>query len=354
MTTSNRTRENPRATDRHAPHSAAIAALCVSLGLIGASCAASPPTTTSLRFSASEETREFTGLARCSDDTSGVMDIDPSEPLTILVHGCGGSAGRFRMLANVFEAHDQQTLCFAYDDRARIDDVALQLHTALRDISTEMSTSGYTLIAHSQGGLVARRALTAQLPGASSAPLNGSYRLVTVSSPFGGIRSARDCGRRWLHGLTFGITVAVCRGIAGRAWRDIHERSDLVTDPGTLRSSVVEYLQLRTDERDTCRERDEDGECAVSDFVFTLAEQTNAQTLGQGALVREVRAGHVEIVGTDHVAPVKLIDVLQETQILMETSPERVPEFEALLQRLYGEPLAGGTFLTPADATTPG
>lgn len=48
-----------------------------------------------------------------------------------------------------------------------------------------------TVIAHSQGGLVARRALVAAPPGDQS--VGGvPYRLVTISSPFGGIRASAD------------------------------------------------------------------------------------------------------------------------------------------------------------------
>jgi hypothetical protein len=40
--------------------------------------------------------------------------------VTILVHGCFGSAGRFRPLAQVYAFQGQQTACFSYNDRNRL------------------------------------------------------------------------------------------------------------------------------------------------------------------------------------------------------------------------------------------
>ena len=317
--------------------------LCLAITL--SACAGSPVPAAEVRFLPGTEAQVFVGLARCTAQSEGpspepreVVDIDPDRPLTLLVHGCKGSVGRFRALAEIFEAHGQQTLCFGYDDRDRIESVALDLARTVQALEGQMRSRDLTVLAHSQGGLIARRAFTAELTDAPAAPFRSSVRLVTISSPFAGIYSARDCSKRWLHGLTLGITMAVCRGIAGRNWREIHRGSALVRDPGTLRPAVREYLQLRTDERDACRSRGADGECLESDFVFSLAEQANPGTVASRTEVREVRAGHVEIVGTESVAPTKLIAVLQRERVLAETPPEQRASFAALLRDLYGGP----------------
>lgn len=302
-------------------------------------CAGTPVPISNLRFAPEAPAQRFVGLTSCTQATSGVVDVDPNRPLVILVHGCRSSVGRFRALAQIFEAHDQQTLCFGYDYRDRIEAVAGDLARAVQALEQHMVSRHVTIIAHSQGGLIARRAFTHELDDAPEAAFSSQLRLVTISSPFAGIRSARDCSKRWLHGLTLGISMAVCRGIAGRGWREIHEYSSLVRHPGTLRPAVVEYLQLRTDERDTCRTRGEGGECEESDFVFSLAEQANVQTTEARTEVREVRAGHVEIVGTESVAPLKLIEVLQEEEVLAETPPSQREGLNALLLQLYGQGL---------------
>ena len=62
----------------------------------------------------------------------------PNRPLTILVHGCNASGGRFGALAEVFELHEQQSLCFRYNDRARITTVAQELRSAIDEVSKRM------------------------------------------------------------------------------------------------------------------------------------------------------------------------------------------------------------------------
>ena len=49
----------------------------------------------------------------------------------------------------------------------------------------------------------------------------------------------------------------------------------------------------------------------------------------------EIKAGHVEIVGDQRVAPVKLIAILQQNGILNPTEAQRSAAFEQLLARLY-------------------
>jgi hypothetical protein len=51
----------------------------------------------------------------------------------------------------------------------------------------------------------------------------------------------------------------------------------------------------------------------------------------------EVVAGHVEIVGGKHIAPNKLIEVLQQQGVLRATAPQRQAAFDRLLARLYGQ-----------------
>lgn len=101
-------------------------------------------------------------------------------------------------------------------------------------------------------------------------------RLVTVSSPFSGIHSARHCGLPWLHVLSLGITLAVCQGIAGANWVEIHPRSRYWTEPHLLDEGVYEHLQIVTEEEGTCRRYGDDGTCDEDDLVFSVDEQENS------------------------------------------------------------------------------
>jgi len=49
----------------------------------------------------------------------------------------------------------------------------------------------------------------------------------------------------------------------------------------------------------------------------------------------EVEAGHVEIVGYKHVAPRKLLSILQQQGMLAPTPPERRVALERLLAKLF-------------------
>jgi len=76
--------------------------------------------------------------------------------------------------------------------------------------------------------------------------------------------------------------------------------------------------------------------CAESDYVFSLEEQ-HYQAVDGDAVVQslDVKAGHVEIVGDQHVVPHKLIAILQQQGVLNIAPAERSAAFRRLLTRLY-------------------
>jgi pimeloyl-ACP methyl ester carboxylesterase len=277
------------------------------------------------------------GIDLCADETPGALELDPARPLVVLVHGCRSSGGRFRALAEVFASRGQQAVCFSYDDRDSIEASAGGLGAALEALQARLPPHRITVIAHSQGGLVARRALVADREAPLRTREGFTYRLVTVSSPFGGIRASSDCGKTWLHAVTLGVTVAICQAIAGDKWTEIHPRAGLVARPGTLAPEVVEVLKVVTDERGTCRRARPDGSCAESDDVFSVEEQRNAKVEADPRLLgREVRAGHAEIVGDGTRVPTKLLDVLEERGVLVRAPPELREATARLLARIYG------------------
>jgi len=276
------------------------------------------------------------GLYRCEEGRPDVAEIDPTLPTTILVHGCTSSGARFATLAEVFEAHGQQTLCFNYNDRDYLNTSATQLALALSELEERIEPGQITILGHSQGGLVARRALQADLTRPLHTREGFTYRLVTVSSPLHGIASSADCGEVWLHVVSLSITVGVCVAIAGNKWNEIPPGSRFMTNPSALVAEVTEHLQIVTDERDTCRHLHADGTCETDDFVFGLDEQySDVVSADDRVTVVEVAAGHAAVVGENLRPPVLLMEVLQENGILAVTPPEREPEIVALLARLY-------------------
>lgn len=279
---------------------------------------------------------QIPGLGPCTDNPDRTLRLNASEPVHVLVHGCYGSSGRFRGLAQVLAFHGQQAACFTYNDRDSMMRSSAELVSALGQLARQTGNREVTVIGHSQGALVARKALV----GDRADPLPGlglNLRLVTVSGPFGGIESARACGNPVTRVLSLGLIAPMCLIATGDKWSEITYTAPFITQPGRLQGQVHDYLKIVTDERGTCR-RVEGGRCAESDDIFSLGEQRQP-LIDDDPRTRlvQVAAGHVEIVGDERVAPVKLIDVLQRERVLNPTEPHRVAQLQQLLMRVYGE-----------------
>ena len=275
------------------------------------------------------------GLGPCTDTVDRSLRLNPQQPVVVLVHGCLGSAGRFRALAEVFAFSGQQAVCFSYNDRDSLMVSSEQLIASLEDLTGHLESRKLTVIGHSQGGLIARKALVADRP----KPLarDADVQLVTISAPFSGIAAASHCGSPLATFLSLGLTIPICQLASGAKWYEITGASAFIQEPGALVAQVREYLKINTDEADSCRRGKADGGCAEKDYVFSLEEQQLPEVEGGAAPQNlDVRAGHVEIVGDNRVAPLKLIAALQKDGILQTPRPERSAAFGRLLTRLYG------------------
>ena len=285
------------------------------------------------RLPPTDITLSIAGLGPCTDNPDRKLHLDSSQPVNILVHGCFGSSGQFRGLAQVLAFHGQQTACFTYDDRAALTRSATELRLAINQLAEQTRAPQITVIGHSQGALITRKSLT-NLP-LDTPRRQADLRLVTISGPFDGIASAQTCGKSWLRPLTLGLVPLTCYVATGAKWADITYSSPFIREPGALTSQVSRYLKIDTDERSSCR-HDEAGNCTDDDFVFSLDEQRNLQVETDTRMQRvEIRAGHVEIVGNKRLAPTKLIAVLQQQGVLHPTPPDRLSAFSKLLARVY-------------------
>lgn len=273
------------------------------------------------------------GLGPCTDNPDRTLHLNSQQPVTVLVHGCFGSSGLFRGLAQVLAFHGQQTVCFTYNDRDSLMVSSAELISALEQLASRMTNKYVTVIGYSQGALIARKALVVDRPDpiTRDAPL----RLVTVAGPFGGIADAGPCGDALVRVLTLGLIVPMCQIATGDKWSEITPASDFILRPGQLHPQVHDYLKIVTDERGSCRKL-VDGGCSKSDFSFSLEEQ-RLPLIDRDPLIKiiEVKAGHVEIVGDKRVAPIKLIKILQDNHILNQTEPHRLTDLNRLLAWLY-------------------
>ncbi len=274
-------------------------------------------------------------LSSCTDASDKSIQIDPKSPLTVLVHGCNGSAGRFRSLAQLYAFHGQQAVCYSYDDRKSLVDGAEKLTHAVNALSDLSNNQKISIIGHSMGGLVARKAMEAEttIPN----PLaDKNIELITISAPLSGIKKASHCGIEPLHWLTVGIIPGICWLVTGDNWTEISASADFIRYPKPLLPSIDRYLKIVTNEEDTCRQTDDNGNCIESDYVFSLPEQYHPKIDSDPQVTGvQVKAGHVEIVGNKQVVPRKLLAILQEYGALSHTQPERQAAFEKLLADLY-------------------
>ena len=306
-----------------------------------AGCALSPPHVPNPqplepgRLPAPDTALNIPRLGPCTGSPDRTIRLNSNHPVTVLVHGCNGSAGHFRSLAQLYAFHGQQAVCFSYDDRDSLMVSSAQLIAALDELTGKLRGGGITLVGHSMGGLVARKALEAERSHLWRHP-DPNLRLATVSAPLSGIAVASNCGLTALHWLSLGAVPGMCWMITGDNWYEITKHSDFIRKPGALLPSVQRYLKVVTDERGTCRRRNAYGACVESDHIFSLAEQYHpvVDRFPQVTNV-EVGAGHVEIVGYKDVAPRKLLEILQREKMLAPTPPARRAALERLLTLLY-------------------
>jgi hypothetical protein len=274
-------------------------------------------------------------ISSCTDSDESSIQIDSTSPITILVHGCNGSAGRFRSLAQLYAFHGQQAVCYNYDDRDSLLNSAEKLAVSLDELANVTNNKSISILGHSMGGLIARKAL--ELDYKKVRPQrNKKLELITVSAPFAGIEAANYCGVRSLHWLSFGIVPGICWLITGDNWYEITSSSNFIMQPEPLQPSVNKHLKVVTNEKNTCRQVSSGGKCIESDYVFKLSEQYQPMIDNYPNVIGvQVDAGHVEIVGDKQVAPRKLLSILQEYGMLSYTSPDRKAALERLLADLY-------------------
>jgi len=253
-----------------------------------------------------------------------------------MVHGCNGSVGNFLALANVFSFHGQQTLCFNYNDRDSMMTSSAQFIEAIQTLLDHMNIPAITIIAHSQGGLIARKALIQERVESSQWNQEIKLSLITISSPFAGISAAKHCASTASLVLSLGMSIPICQMISGDKWYEITHASDFIQNPGTLIDPVTHYLKIVTDEKGTCLYKNEKGECIEDDYLFSTDEQYFSKVDSDPIVINiEINSGHMEIVGDENIIPTKLISILQKQGIMNPTPPEAQKELAHILRELY-------------------
>ena len=275
-------------------------------------------------------------LDDCDNYSQQLVELDRGKEVILLVHGCKASSGRFLTLKKVIESYDQQAICFNYDYRDRLEQSAGRLLQSINQLIGLIGPPHLTIIGHSQGGLVARRALIAERKDCRLLDGIQKIRLVSISSPFNGIQASSHCGMNTLHILSAGLSVLICQGVAGSIWSEVHPRAPFINQPGKLTDAVYDHLKINTDERESCRSRNVSGSCVESDFVFSLEEQYHPLVDNDRRVTNVMlKVGHALAVGIEGHPPHQLIEVLRKYNVMRRDMAVSEVEDRALLARLY-------------------
>jgi len=275
------------------------------------------------------------GLSPCTTIPDPTIFLNSNSPVNIIVHGCFGSAARFRSLAQVFAFHGQQTICFNYNDRDSLMKSSGELADALSSLNSIMENHQFTVIGHSQGGLISRKALIKEREDKFLAE-DAALRLVTISTPYAGIAAADHCASSTAQFLSLGLVIPICKLISGAKWYEITNPSPFIQEPGNLLDQVYSHIKIVTNETGTCRKYDENDICIEDDYVFSVNEQYFEAVDSASRIENiEISAGHAEIVGDYRVPPKKLIKLLQLKGIMYSTAPAQRDKLSALLSLLY-------------------
>lgn len=267
---------------------------------------------------------EISGLTPCTAETDPRVRLNRAAPVAILVHGYRGAPAYLRPLAQELADRGLQTVCFEYDDREMLITSAIELTRTIDALAAALVQPRITVVGHSQGGLIARKALVNELPKPVQA-VGARVHLVTVATPFAGTASARLCASTTARVMTLGLGDLVCRLISGKKWYEITHASDFIREPGTLVDMVREHLMIITDEADSCRRFDARGACTVGDYVIGVREQRFPPVEAEPRAKRVlVKAGHLEIVGESGGSAGKLVAVL-ERYALVAPAPTPAP-----------------------------
>jgi pimeloyl-ACP methyl ester carboxylesterase len=242
---------------------------------------------------------------------SPLGDFDGEKDFVVIVHGYNPNEGEYVPLGMEMAKRGKQVFFFKYNWRKRLKKSAGKLAEALKYLVRRYKKKRIIVIAHSMGGLIARRALTKDGPG-ELAKEPARFDLITVACPFGGFSSAN--GARY-----FGSGLLIALGIVKPCHRDLGTRAPFIKKPGTLAGNAVHY-KLETKEKD--KKRVYRGKL-YDDDKLPLDNQRNDRVDEEAARVDTVEAGHAGVLYDDRKVNPKLLHFVDEV-----TGPPKPPKPE--------------------------
>jgi pimeloyl-ACP methyl ester carboxylesterase len=237
-------------------------------------------------------------LALANTGTAGEIEYlggpeSPAGTEIVIVHGIDPVIEKLEPLGSYFTSRGLDTHLFHYSTDQRLERSSRELAHAIRGIVARSSPQRVIVVGYSLGGLVARRALTAD----HDTRLAGdavSFELITIASPLGGFRSANF----WWIGL----------GLGKPLYRDLGSESPFIDEPGVLAPNV-RHTKIETDESGALRL--ENGRW-LDDEVVGVRAQRHSFVDGQAERIYRVEVGHTHIVNAYGNVHPRLADVLDD------------------------------------------
>lgn len=202
--------------------------------------------------------------------------------IAVVVHGINPDHSDLDPLTRDLAGRGYAVVRFVYDDSERLHRSAARLRSALAGLRREANPRALQVVAHSMGGLVARRALTQDpLPAPPESPeaaqgrvpaLQGGATLVTIASPFGGFGSANFA--------------RLDLGLGRPVYRDLGSGAKFIRQPGQLAPGVT-HVKVETDEADKVLPS------GASDDTVGQKSQTQSRVDEEARIVYRVDRGHV-------------------------------------------------------------
>ena len=253
-------------------------------------------TLTSLYRSVSRRLSQTLGL---SGYEHGLLEADSSahhcsaasrpDRLLIIVHGYAPVVGQFAALIEESKGTEVHVLQFHYDHHHALDEVALDLASAVAGAANCIKPRQIEVLGHSLGGLVARRAVEHL----ATKELGAGVTLMTIAAPFHGFASAAGT-----------VTMPVDIGLS-ESHRDIAALSAFIREPKRLPAGI-QHCKLETDEMNA------DVADLPHDHVLRLEDQVNPRVDNDPRLVlrRVVAVGHISAIGARGNVPAAVREFL--------------------------------------------
>ena len=206
----------------------------------------------------------------------GIYFLEPYDPNRIpvlFVHGSGGYPREFRYFVENLDPERYQSWVFAYPSGLRLDRVASGLALMLDKLHEKHGFERLAVVAHSMGGLVARRALMEAEDAGSFVDL-----FVTISTPWNGHEMARTGVRN---------APAVVP-----SWIDMQSDSDFIRRifERPLPEGIDYYLIFGFAGTDSVKGKHTDGAVSISSQLDPRAQKEATRIFGLEHLHSEILA----------------------------------------------------------------